>query len=152
MTGGRQVAVFPTEMGARNGLDRLRTVATFGLLRIGHAAVLTRDRASGTVGLSEERSASDQDQPYPGAARTLTGVASPCSPLISELLATFLGPALGLAEDGHRQRKDRQRASRHLKEGGSALAAIVEERLVARLKAGPGAATTCSTAWETLRR
>jgi hypothetical protein len=89
------------------------------------------------VGLSEERSASDQDQPYPGAARTLTGVASPCSPLISELLATFLGPALGLAEDRHRQRGDRQRASRHLKEGGSALAAIVEERLVARLKAGP---------------
>jgi hypothetical protein len=121
MTGGRDtqllVAVFPTEMGARNGLDRLSTVTTLASC------------ASDTPQCSQG--------PYPGAARTLTGVASPCSPLIWELLATFLGPALGLAEDRRRQREDRQRASRHLKEGGSALAAIAEERLVARLKAGP---------------
>jgi hypothetical protein len=62
---------------------------------------------------------------------------SPCSPPISELIATFPGPALGLAEDRRRQRDGLQRASRHLKEGGSALAAIVDERLLARLKAGP---------------
>jgi hypothetical protein len=46
--------------------------------------------------LSEEHSATEHDQrTYPGVARTLTGVVSPCSPLISELIATFLGPALG---------------------------------------------------------
>ena len=142
MSSGRDiqllVAVFTTPGGGRRGLSRLRVAAASGLLRIQQTAVVARDRTSGTVRLFEERPETDTDkeQPYPGAARTLTGVASPCSPLLSELIAIFLGPALGILGDHSRQREDLRRAGRHLELGGSAMGAILEECLVARLKAG----------------
>jgi uncharacterized membrane protein len=130
------IAVYPTEDGADRGLDKLRRVAGAGILHITETAILTREKASGAVRLTEGGTGVDPEQTQTGAAKTMSGIVFPSSLLISDLIASFVGTALGVAADRGRQRESLIRAGRRLRRGTSALAVLVEDHVVTRLKAG----------------